>query len=778
MSGGVHFHSGAEDRAPGERRPRQLPGGIRQFVDREEELELLGTILPTSADGPLLASVYVIAGTAGAGKTSLALRWAHRVADRFPGGQLYVNLRGYDPGPPVTAHEALHRFLTALGVDARSIPDDVDAAAALYRSELADRRILVVLDNASSAAQVRPLLPGEGHSLAVVTSRSRLSGLAIRDGARRITLGTLPEPEAVALLRAIVAGYRSGDDADKLAELARLCAGLPLALRIAGERAATHPYLGLDDLIADLRDESALWDVLSAVDGGNEEEAEAVRTVFAWSYRALPAKAARVFRLLGLHPGPEIGLEAAAALAGQSPRATRQVLDVLVGAHLLEQTAPDRYEFHDLLRAYAADQAQREEASEGREGALRRVLDWYARGADAVQRRVSPAEARISPDPPDGESAAPSFPDHDAAVDWSEREYPNLLSAVRAAEKAGFDRLAWQLAAILHVARPPSAPRRMWLPAGETGLRAARRLGDRAAEAELLSCLGLIHRGLGHLEESGRCHEAALAIRRELGDRFNEARSLNHLGLVGLHRRRLTDARRRLAEAIEIFGTLGADHWEAITRSNLAQTLWESEELTAAAEQASRALAAHRALGNERAIGNVLRVRSDILRESGDADGALRAAGEAVRIAVHLRYRVAEAYWLITLGHAQRATGRAEESLESYQRSAALHRRLADPSREALAWQGAGEAYRELGRSEEAAAFLRRAATAHRDLGDAWHEALALDALATTLVEPHPETAHRRPRADLRRAGGQGRGARHPTGRAHPRRRWNALARC
>ncbi|WP_049566809.1 ATP-binding protein [Streptomyces sp. SBT349] len=744
VSGGVHFHTGPEDlRSSRGPRPRQLPGGVGQFVDRVEELALLDAALPTGRDGPLTISVCVIAGTAGAGKTSLALRWAHQVADRFPDGQLYVNLRGYDPGPPVTAFQALHRFLAALGVEAGAIPDDLDAAAALYRSQLADRRMLVVLDNASSVAQVRPLLPGDGHSLAVVTSRSRLSGLAIRDGARRVTLGTLPEPEAVALLKAITSGYRSGDDADRLVELARLCARLPLALRIAAERAATHPHLGLDDLIADLRDESALWDVLSAADAGDEEEAEAVRTVFAWSYRALPAEAARLFRLLGLHPGPEISLGAAAALAERPPRRARQVLDTLVGAHLLEQTAPNRYEFHDLLRAYATDQAQREESPGEREGALRRVLDWYLRSADAAQRRISPAEARVAPDPPDGGDAPPAFPDYDAAMDWCEREYANLLAAVHAAEKAGFDRHAWQLAAIVFVSRPPSAPRLMWLPVGQTGLRAAQRLGDRAAEAELLSDLGMLHRGLGRSAESRECHEAALVVRRELGDRGDEARCLSHLGLVHLQTRQLADARRRFAEAIEVFAALGADHWLATARANLAETLRQAGELGQAAEQASCALAAHRAAGNERGVGNILRVQSELLRESGQVDEALGAAREAVGIALSLRHHVAEAYWLIALGHAQRAVGRHGEALESYQRSAALHRRLGDGGREALAWQGAGETYHELERPGEAAAFLRRAAAVHRERGDAWHEALALDALGAALADEHPDEARR-----------------------------------
>lgn len=495
-------------------------------------------------------SVYVIAGTAGAGKTSLALRWAHQVSGRFPDGQLYVNLRGYDPGEPVTAREALHRFLIALGVSVQSVPQDLDAAAALYRSLLAERRVLAVLDNAATVGQVRPLLPGSASSLVIVTSRSRLSGLAVRDGARRLTLGTLPEREAVALLRAVTAGYRPADDERQLAELARLCAQLPLALRIAAERAASRPHMRLADLIDDLRDESALWDALSTGDG---EEAEAVRTVFAWSYRALPDQAARLFRLLGLHPGPEFGLHSATALAGLTTSRTRQLLDSLVGAHLLEQTAPDRYQFHDLLRAYATDQAHHEEPPAMREAALRRVLEWYLHTADAAQNWINPAEDHLGLASPSDGVRPLTFADYDAAVDWAEREHANLLQAVRTAAAAGHDRLAWQLCAVLWYAQFPSAPGGDWPAVGRIGLEAARRLEDRTAQAEVLTDLGMAYTRINHLTESLESHGSALTIRRELSDRIGEAHSLNLLGLTQLRRRRLSDAAQYFEKAIAIF---------------------------------------------------------------------------------------------------------------------------------------------------------------------------------------------------------------------------------
>lgn len=681
----------------------------------------------------------VIAGTAGAGKTSLALRWAHQVRERFPDGQLYVNLRGYDPGEPVTAADALHRFLTALGVPAGSVPPDPEAAAALYRSLLADRRMLIVLDNAATVAQVRPLLPGSSGCLAVVTSRSRLSGLAIRDGAQRLTLGTLAEPEAVALLRAVTAGYRPADDADRLVELARLCALLPLALRIAAERAASNPHMRLTDLIADLRDESALWDALST---GDEDEAEAVRTVFAWSYRALSPAAARLFRLLGLHPGPEFGLHAAAALAGVSASRARQLLDSLVGAHLLEQTAPDRYEFHDLLRAYATDQAQHEEPPESRAAALRRLLDWYLHTADAAQARIDPTEDHLALDPPSQGVTPLSFTDYDQAVDWAEREHATVLSATRAAEQAGLDTHAWQLPAVFWLAQAPSAPVADWLTAGRVGLRAARRLGDRTAEAQLLTDLGMAHTRVHRLVEALDCHDAALTIRRDQGDRAGEACTLNLIGLVHLRRRRLDAAAQRFTQALAAFEDLGSAHPAATALSNLAVVHHRAGRLTEAAAASDRALAAHRSLANQPGIGNILRLVSELQRERGESAEALRTAHETVDIALQLRDHTLEAYWLITLGNAQLAHGQADEALTSYQRSASLHRRLGDRSREALAWHGAGEAYRRLNRAAEAADLHRRAAATHRDLGDAWHEALALDGLAHALSDKDPDRAH------------------------------------
>ncbi|MDT0270713.1 tetratricopeptide repeat protein [Streptomyces sp. DSM 44915] len=731
VRGGVHFHAPGPAAAGGDSGPvpRQLPSGIRGFVNRVPELAQLDEILAGDGESSFDVPVCLITGTAGGGKTSLALRWAHQVRERFPDGQLHINLRGYDPGEPVTAGEALHRFLSALGVRPEQVPAEPDAAAALYRSLLAGRRMLILLDNAATIAQVRPLLPGTAGCLTLITSRSRLPGLAIRDGARRITLGTLPAPEAVALLRAVTAEERPRDTDAELAELARLCAYLPLALRIAAERAASRPHLSLAELIAELRDESALWDALST---GDDEEAEAVRTVFAWSYRALPPAAARLFRLLGLHPTPQFALSAAGALAGLSPARARQLLDVLVGAHLLEQCAPDRYEFHDLLRAYAMDQARRAEPVAEREAAERRLVEWSLRRADAAARWISPTERRLVPE---AESAEVLFEHYDAAVDFAEREFPNLLATVQLAARLGWHERGWRLAAVLWAAQPPSSATVEWLAAGRTGLELARAAGDRAGEARLLTDLGMAAVRLNDLAEGARCHQSALELWQGLADRAGVAGSLNLLGLVHLRRRELTRAGERFERARETFLELGDAHRAATALANLASVRLRAGELARAAEAAELALEEHRALSDPRGAGNALRLVSEVRRERGETGPALEAARRAVEIALELRSRPLEGYWLLTLGAAQLAAGQPAEALVSCQRSASLHRRLGDRGREALAWQGSGAAYQALGRPAEAADFHRRAVAAHRELADDWHTVLALEALGTALSE-------------------------------------------
>ncbi|WP_307841209.1 tetratricopeptide repeat protein [Streptomyces endocoffeicus] len=537
---------------------------------------------------------------------------------------------------------------------AEQIPQDVDDAAALYRSLLAERRVLILLDNAATVSQVRPLLPGTGTSLVVVTSRNRLSGLTVRDGARRLTLGTLPEPEAIALLHAVTSGYRPGDDEEKLTELARLCARLPLALRIAAERAASHPHMRIDDLISDLRDESALWDALST---GIDEEAEAVHSVFAWSYRALPASSARLFRLLGIHPGPEFSLHAAATLCEFSLSRTRQLLDDLVGAHLLEQTAPDRFQFHDLLRAFATGQAQSDEPVEQRNAALHRVLAWYLHTADAAQSWLRPSERHSLLTASTASVPPLVFADYDAAADWADREHTTLLHLVPAAVSAGIDTLAWQLAEVLWTARYPSAPGSDWIdrcvpvwrqPNDDHFERAAvffRDADEPRRAAMALSNIASTRLDAGRLPEADEAAQQALAAHRALNNERSVGNALCIVAELCREQGELAAARRAIDEALDIALNL---------RSHVLEGFW-------------------------------LLTLGDIQRAAGHYGDALTSYQRSATLHRRLGDRSREALAWRGTGQTYAAMDRYDEAAAFHRQAAAVHGQLGD------AWQHALE---------------------------------------------------------------------------------------
>ncbi|MFG1608586.1 ATP-binding protein [Actinoplanes sp. NPDC049265] len=726
VHGGVHIHRA---RAVFPAMPSQLPGDVRGFVNRHAELAILTSVAGVQPDDPHAVAVTVITGTAGVGKTSLALHWAHRVRDRFPDGQLYVNLRGYDPGQPAVPEEVLDRFLRDLGVPATAIPVQLDERASLFRSLLATRRMLVVLDNAATAGQIRPLLPGTVNCLVLVTSRSQLSGLIAREGAYRLVLDILLEDDAIALLRAVTARYRDHDQHHEMVELARLCARLPLALRIAAERAASRPMMRLDELIADLRDEPGLWGALTA---GGDDDADAVRTVFAWSYRALPEPAARLFRFLGLHPGNEFGLPAAAALAGISAPQARQQLDVLIGAHLLEQPAPGRYEFHDLLRAYAVDQVRHLETPEAQNEVRRRILAWYLHTADAASTRIAAFDRYELTQLPPVDVLPFAFDSHETALRWYRIESSNLVAANRAAAEAGLHSIAWRLAAVLRGIYIHQNAFDDWLATSTIGVDSAYQDSDPAGQAEALESLGRAYFQSRRLDEAETSHRGALTIRRSLHDRFGEAVSLNTLGLIGLRRRRLDDARTYFEQAGAIFRDLGDRRWEALIRSNLAETLCEVQQPQAAAEILTEAAIVFREVGDRASEGNALFHLSWAQREIGDPAAARVYIDQALRIAEAEENQVWQAHWLVELGSVQRAAGQPADALVSYQRAAVVQRQLGDRSREALAQDGAGHAYEDMGRVADAADFYRMAASAHRDLNDRWNLAQTLHHLGRT----------------------------------------------
>ncbi|MGW5335439.1 ATP-binding protein [Streptomyces bauhiniae] len=734
VHGGVHFHRGAAPNRPAP--PRQLPGDIGGFVNRRNEIRTLDAVLGREAGGASGATgIYVITGTAGVGKTSLALHWAHSAQARFPSGQLYVNLRGYDPGEPVTAGQALDYFLRALGVAPSSMPALLEDRSALFRSLLADQRVLVVLDNAATVSQVRPLLPGNLDCLVLVTSRHRFSGLVARDGAHRLVLDVFSEQDAVQLLHTVTAGYRSltgAETAADLSELARLCARLPLALRIAAERASSRPLMPLNELIADLRDESALWGALTAEE---DDESDAVRSVFAWSYRALSEAAARQFRLLGLHPGPEFGVSAAAALAGTTTAVARQMLDVLTGAHVLEQTAYRRFQFHDLLRIYAAQQAAQYEDEEARGCALARILNYYFFTLAHAISWIAPLDRPVPmPEPDPGpDVVVEEFTERGLALRWFDQEQTNLEAAVRAAAAGGRHEVAWRIAALMRSVWVSRNPFQEWIATSETGLASATAIGDRRGQAEMRDSLGKAYLQSQRLDEAELQQREALRLRREIGDRYGEGVAVNALGLIDWRRRRLAAAEARFQQGREIFRGLADLRWESLLLTNLGMTRFDGLRLDAAEADLRRAVKLCRKAGDRAYEGNALFYLSMTQREGGRPEAAMATIQQALDIARTDRLTAWGAFWLLELARVHRALGEPGEALVCCQESAVAQRQIGDRNREAAAHDCTGEAYLDLDRPTEAATFHRVAVSVYRETRDQWALANALVNLTLAL---------------------------------------------
>ena len=528
--------------------PREVPGLARHFVGREGELAALSALadqVPGRAPGPVVISA--IGGTAGVGKTALALQWAHQVAERFSDGQLYVNLRGYGPGEPMTAGEALTGFLRALGVPGPDIPAQTEQRAGRYRGLLSGRRVLIILDNACGAGQVRQLLPAASGCVTLVTSRDTLAGLVARDGAQRVDLDLLPMADAVGLLRALI-GSRVDAAPGAAAELAARCSRLPLALRVAAEIAAMYPARALADLASELEDQQQRLDVL---DAGKDEDT-AVRAVFSWSYRHLDADAARAFRLAGLHQGPDLDRYAAAALLGTTAARSGRLLDVLARGYLIQPTRPGRYAMHDLLRGYARELAGSHDGEQERHCALSRLFDYYLHSAAMAMAVLRPAErtaldaarlveaqAAIVPGP----ICSPA-----AALTWLDAERACLLSAVEYMAENGWPGHASRMANVLlwYLDGRGHYPEAVILHGH--GRRAARKIADRAAEARALIGLGVVAIRQGRYQDGTSHYQQALALFRQAGDTSGVAWARCGLGIIhrlqGRYRRPSADCSR------------------------------------------------------------------------------------------------------------------------------------------------------------------------------------------------------------------------------------------
>ena len=541
--------------------PRELPVGVRSFIGRSGELSQLTKILDESgAETPGTVIISAIAGTAGIGKTTLALNWAHQVAHRFPDGQLHVNLRGFDPsGTPTAPEAAVRGFLDALGVAPQQVPPDPRAQAALYRRLLADRRMLIMLDNARDERQVRPLLPASSGSLVLVTSRSQLSGLAVTDGARLLILDVLSHAEAVQFLTVRIGRARAAAEADAVGRIAASCACLPLALAVVAARAAARPGFSLSALADELRDGKSRMEALDAGD-----PTVSVRAVFSWSYQQLTSAAARMFRLLSLHAGPDISVPAAASLAATEQSETRRLLSELTGLHLITEHVPGRYSFHDLLRAYATSQALAGDSESERRAATRRVLDHYLHSAGHGAFLLSSTVEPVALDPPASGTVPerPAFPGDVLA--WFDAEHLTLVAAVGLAAESGFDSHAWQLPWAMTTFLRKRGHWQEWAASQRTALAAATRLADVTGQAVSHRLLASAYDDLGDYEQALGCYNTALTLYRRLGDCCGEARIFAGLGMVAARQGRYSDALSYDERSLRLYRAAGDMAGEAV----------------------------------------------------------------------------------------------------------------------------------------------------------------------------------------------------------------------
>jgi DNA-binding SARP family transcriptional activator/tetratricopeptide (TPR) repeat protein len=653
-------------------RPRELPPAPADFVGRADELHQLDTWLAAHLQPSAEAvAICTVSGVGGVGKTALAVHWAHRVAQSFPDGQLYINLRGYHQRQPMEPDRALGQMLHSLGVKPEAIPADVDAATALYRSLLADKRVLILLDNAATPGQVRPLLPASRGCLVVVTSRDHLAGLIARDGARRLSLDVLPAADSISLLRGVLGSARVDLAFDAAAALSDLCSHLPLALRIAAANLSVRDHLSLADYVGTFRAGARLATLDLLVDADSS-----FRTVFAQSYRSLSGPVARVFRLLGLVPAADVTVICAAAVSGYSEQETAQHLTSLAGESLIMEHQPGRFAMHDLVREYAAELAQAVDSSDERADAIGRLFDYYLHTARKAGHVVSPHSEHIILNPPRPGVPQQKFVDRREAFGWFTAERAALLASVAYTVRTKQDDYTWQLAAVIATHLDWSGHWTDFVATQLDAARAARRQGDPVWEARAHRGLGRVYPKLhqdaeahAHLERALELYTAlddhvamahthiniALAYDRrgchveslhhnqlayELYERTDEqarkAHALNNIGWCQAHLGRAREGLASCANALEIFQRVEDVAGEASTWDSLG---FIHHNLGAYAEAVTcyeHGIARYREIGNRLGEAETLDRLGDSRLAGGDSAQARAAWQDAVRILVDL----------------------------------------------------------------------------------------------------------------------------------------------
>ena len=657
--------------------PTQLPPAMPAFIGRAAELARLRQLMPRETPGqsPAAPAIGIISGPAGVGKTTVGVHLAHELSEHFPDGQLFVNLRGFDPHePPISPTQAIAKLLGDLGGYATAEGEGEAELSARFRSMLSGKRMLVLLDNALSSEQVRPLLPGSS-CLVLVTSRNRLDGLVVRDGAQVLDLRPLQPAESSAFLTHIVGETRASGAVEDLARIADLCGHLPLALRIVGHRFATRPKLRLRDVVADLSSES---DRLSALTSDGAD-GDAIRPVFSWSYQALKPEPAQMFRRLGLHPGDEISAGAAAALNETSVAEARRLLETLANSHLIDWSGRGRYHIHDLLHLYTKELVREDETAEQRSAATRRLFDWYLHTTRNSNLILEPARGgrRFPLEPPPEDCNPVEFADGDAAAQWVLAESATLRSVVRYAAELGYDEYVWKIVSVVweYLRFGPEIDE--WIVLQELAVMAAERKGDSYAHMWSIGSIAHAYHYARRIDKALECFIL----------------SLKYWSTVGAHQ-----PEARLLEAVALAGS--------------AHAYYLKDELERALECSRKALPVVRDEGDGLSEVWLLTVTGTIYRKWGKLPEAEAFVRQGLQICQSQEppHLLLESHVLRDLGRIKHDQGRLEEAVVYLKQALAVAQELGNALGEVRVLDTLRQVLHELGQFEEAGARAHLAA--------------------------------------------------------------------
>ncbi|MFF5445518.1 helix-turn-helix domain-containing protein [Streptomyces sp. NPDC012888] len=649
--------------------PAQLPTATARFAGRSQALDQLHALSDSAPQDAALT--IAIDGPAGAGKTALAVQYAHHVAAHYPGGVLYTDLQGWGlTDEPLDPGHVLERHLVAFGVPAESIPPAIEERAALLRTVVAGRQVLMVLDNARDAAQVRPLLPGSPGCTALITSRRRLTGLAVSAGAHRVEVGPMAPGESVALLRTAIGQLRSDAEPAALEALAERCGHLPLALRIAAETLSLRPHRTIAAAVADLAGQGRL-DALAA----DDDPSLAIRTVLTCSYRALDPEVARALRYLGIHPGRVIHPATAAELLDRPPAVTERLLDALVATHLLEETGPSEYQLHDLVRDYAAERAAAEETADERRKAIRRLATWFMYSVDAACYALAPQRPiELLENPPQD---ALTFKTADDARQWCDSVEDLVVPLVKAAAEQGLT-AAWQIPARLWNWLLLRKPWTLWIASHEAGLAAATSAGDVQGQAWVAMNLGEAYRQSGHFALARQHVLESLTIRRSLGDVHGQAWAETCLGFTATDEADYETAVAHFRRGCDLFAEVGDEHGRYVVMASLAEA---SGYLGApdADQLFETALDLTEQRGDRYAAGTLWARRAGVQQSNGRLDAALQCLDQSItyRRDADDEWGIADA--LDRRGQILSDLGRSDEACRSWEEARSAFERLGDP---------------------------------------------------------------------------------------------------